>query len=95
MGYYLNSPTFRATGKAAELISQYGAEQLMDIPQSLPKNDEALVCVVRNEQFDAAALCYSQNELVEFSAHDGRPKTWLIMDATVAHELAGFVSKLR
>lgn len=40
---------------------------------------EDLVCIVDNGMFEAAAYCYSANEMREFRRDDGRRKQWLIV----------------
>lgn len=92
MGYYIQGPT---TGKAQYIVSEYDGKiipcpkKFSDIPE-----DKALISVVSNGPFDAAAYCYSDKEFVEFtSPTDYRPKTWLIMDKTLAEKLSGFGEK--
>jgi hypothetical protein len=55
--------------------------------------DQAIVCVVSNPRFDAAAYCYSPEELREFKKEDGRPKRWLTLPREKAEELSGYKKK--
>lgn len=82
MGYYLQAPT--NFNKADFLCSEYGgkiitvaeAETLMADPEAI-----AVVCVVNNGPFEAAAYCHSAAEFKEFSRpEDRRPKVWLRFD---------------
>lgn len=89
MGYYIQTEFH--TDKASQLVDTYGAIPLPgpltpfeDIPEWA-----ALVCVVQNGLFDAAALVYDERELADFSLPDGRPRTWLLMDRKVAFVAAG------
>lgn len=98
MGYYINSlpdgSSLEAQHKANDLIDS-GATELSGPPASLANvpQDKALLCVVSNPMFDAAALAYSDPELEEFKQPDGRPKRWLLMNKQTAHRLAGYTSK--
>jgi hypothetical protein len=87
MGYYIEAPTDH--GKADYLVTAYGAEMLPFAPTW--DEHSAIICVVNNGFFEAAALCYSATELADFNnAADRRHKTWLRMDKTTAHNLAGY-----
>lgn len=90
MGKYLNTlPTgnLPAKGKALELLKLDGVEIIDRPPTDLaaipPKT--ALVCVVANGFFDAAAFIYDQRELTDFSdPYDKRPKTWLLVPTYIS-----------
>ena len=97
MGYYIQGPN---KGKAQFLVEQYGAKFLsaLDIPyeySSIP-GDKAVIVVIDNGSFEAAALCYSNGEfeeLVNFDiVDDPRPRKILMMDKELAYKLAGFKS---
>ena len=84
MGYYLQASPEQTHNKAEFLCDAYNgqiitvgeAEQLMVDPETV-----AVVCVVNNGIFEAAAYCYSAAEFQEFSRpEDQRPKTWLRFD---------------
>lgn len=92
MGYYIE--TKLPIQKAQQLVLEYDAQPLAGCPldfNTVPE-DKALICVVENGIFDAAALIYSAREMDEFSVNDtsGRYRTWLLMDKALAHELAGY-----
>ena len=83
MGRYIQTDS--DFGKADAIINQYGAKE---IPQ--PKDfsevpaDKALVCVVENPHFDAAAYAYSAAEFKVFTdPTDWRRKRWLLLDLDV------------
>ncbi len=91
MGFYIEVPGNKS--KSTQLAELYGAgimeappETFTDVPDGL-----ALICVVDNGPFEAAALCYSALEFAAFnSPNETRPRTWLLMDQAKAHELAGY-----
>lgn len=94
MGYYIEVP--RPTEKARQIVELHGAthvhrpEKLSDIPA-----DRALIVVVENGIFDAAALAYNQSELDAFtSPSDRRPKTFLMMEKNLAHKLARYEERI-
>ena len=93
MGYYLETPTASAMGKGFDLIQHYEAQLLTFTPKwgEIPR-DKALICVVNNPTFEAAALCYNMEEFRVFAhnLNDSRKKAWLYMDKATAHDLAGF-----
>lgn len=87
MGYYIdknsaNTP-LGALGKAQALIAD-GARQISP-PTTFQEN---LVCVVDNRIFEAAAYCYSPEEMEEFLRPDGRRKVWLVYEH--AAKLSGY-----
>lgn len=88
MGYYIEVPNNK--GKAQQLSNLYGAEILPAAPKEMPEPHLAVICVVDNGLFEAAALCYDVQEFQVFMMPDYRPKTWLLMDKIKAWELSGF-----
>lgn len=94
MGYYLNSPEIAPTEKAIQLVRKFNAK-VCDCPEDLGMllDTEALVCVVENGLYDAAALIYNNRELESWKydlTHGNRRWYWLIMDKKIAHELADY-----
>lgn len=95
MGYYLKSTGSRLMGlhgKAEDLIKDCGAVRIHR-PDSFDRVDPgaALICVMDNGLFEAAALVYNEREFEEFTRPDDhRPKVWLKMDKKTAHELAKY-----
>jgi len=90
MGYYIEVP--ENTGKTAQLVKLYGAT-IIKRPRSFDDvpGDKALICVVGNRLFDAAAYCYSAAEFGAFNLpSDDRPRQWLLMDKKLVRELTGF-----
>lgn len=94
MGYYIGVP--KNKGKAEQLAKLYGAQILPAQPHSFAdvSDGKAVICVVDNGPFEAAGLCYSEREFESFAAPDmagpQRPRIWVLMDKTLAHELAGY-----
>ena len=90
MGFYIEVPNKK--GKAQQLADLYGAEILSTCPEEYWMHDsrQALICVVDNGPFEAAGLCYDDQEFQDFKHPDDRPKTWLLMDRAKAWELSGF-----
>ena len=91
MGYYIdtggihNKANIIAERYEAQIIPQ--PEHFEDIPA-----DRALICVVDNVIFEAAAYCYSAEEFEVFSdPSDDRPKEWLVMDKAQAEGLSRFI----
>ncbi len=90
MGKYvnvnLNGRPLNARGKASNLVMS-GAERIEE-PESLAQHPgKAVLCVVENGPFDAAAWAYSQDELNCFKREDGRLKSWLTVDESVIESL--------
>jgi hypothetical protein len=88
MGSYINTGTTK--GKVKIICEKYGGEIIekpfyfSDIPE-----DKALLCVVDNGPFEAAAYCYSESEFLAFSdPQDYRMRTWMTIDKKKAEEIA-------
>jgi hypothetical protein len=92
MGYYLETPAL--TGKAEALAQMYGAigmpPEVAEITVGLKHG--AVVCVVKNPEFEAAAFCYSSDEFDRFNhPGDPRPKRWLwIENRQLVENLTGY-----
>ena len=86
MGLYLNPGA--VVGKADQLI-ELGAKELMSPPATIDSvaDDKAIVCVVENGPFDAAAWAFNDRELSK-DLRDMRPKRWLVMDKKYVEENA-------
>ncbi len=91
MGYYIEIPG-QVRGKALAITELYGGRRILHAPASLSQleENEALVCVVHNQFFEAAAFCYNEEEVTEFASPDGREKEWIVMDRAKACELSGY-----
>lgn len=90
MGCYIEVPSPK--DKAQQLVDLHGAAILTKQPrfEEIPTG-KALICVVLNAAFEAAALVYDRDEFIDFTLpEDPRPRTWLLMEQSVAHELAGY-----
>jgi len=90
MGYYIQVPNHK--GKAQQLVNLHGG-QIIPKPNffsDIPEN-RALIVVVDNGLFEAAAYAYSEGEFAEFTdPTDGRPKKYVLLDKGLARELTGF-----
>lgn len=89
MGYYIEVPENK--GKAQQIVELYGGT-IVPGPLSFEDvtPDKAIICVVDNGPFEAAAFAFNQRELHYFSSLDGRPRTWVILDRKKACELTGY-----
>jgi hypothetical protein len=93
MGYYINETKngpLGALGKADRIIQDENAIELHFPPPIFPQ-DKAVICVVSNGPFDAAAFAYSEEEMDYFNdPNDYRPKRWLLMNLDRARFLTGY-----
>ena len=81
MGYYIE--TQQPKNKAAALKQNLDAIEITtDEAEFFIKEDMgAVVCVVDNGPFEAAAYCYNLDEFRAFNLPDDpRPKTWLYVE---------------
>ena len=92
MGYYIQVPMNQ--NKAEQLVDLYKGT-IIDKPKAFEDipPDKALICVISNTFFDAAAFCYSGREFKvlerDYSASQ-RPRKWVLMDLQLAIHLSGF-----
>lgn len=70
MGYYVQVQ--KPKGKAQQLVSLHHATILPQRPEAFEDvpDDKALICVVDNGPFEAAALCYDRQQFMAFTAPD-------------------------
>ena len=89
MGYYIEVPENK--GKAQQIVELYGGRIVLSPPlfEDIAP-DEAIICVVDNGPFEAAAFCYNQDELYAFTHMDGRRRVWVVMDRRRACDLTGY-----
>ena len=92
MGYYIETGTVK--DKAEAIAQQLGAIQItVDEAEFFVKEQMgAVICVVDNGPFEAAAYCPSLDEFRAFTnPTDPRPKTWLMIeDVAKVWELTGY-----
>lgn len=82
MGCYIQVPE----PKAVALI-KHGAEPYSGSWKDIPKG-KITVCVVDNGSFEAAGVCYDEQEFREFTdPDDPRPRILVILDLAKALEL--------
>ena len=97
MGSYLQTTEDPHKSKAEQLLTLVSGSQIIDVPPAFDDipSDMALICVVVNPFFEAAALVYDKDEYKEFtsgpSAQEPRRRTWLLMPKQVAHDRAGYM----
>lgn len=94
MGYYIQTGQ-QLTGKAKYIIDNHGG-RIIPQPQAFHSvaNDKAIICVVGNGDFDAAAYCFNEAEFEEFAGdNSGRPKAWILIDKNLADKLTGYNRK--
>ena len=87
MGFYIETDDVK--NKARYLVDNYSAMVVSQETAHVAIGRTGVVCVVDNGFFEAAAFIYSHDEYEAFG-HDSRPKTWLIMDFTLAAKLSGY-----
>lgn len=90
MGYYIQGP---AKGKGQFIIDTYGARSID--PADITIDDvanKAVICVIDNGPFEAAAFCYNDYELTVFATDNtGRPKQfYIIEDREQVKQLTGY-----
>ena len=72
MGIYINPPD----RTKEEWLEEFG-ERLSAPPTWPPPTGKAIVCLIHNQFFTAAGVCYSMGELRGFTyPHDVRRKDW-------------------
>lgn len=89
MGYYVNQDSNGQEAPPLGKVNFLERDGAMVIPEPVEWK-EGIVCVVDNGPFEAAAYAYSESEMNEFKAPDGRPKTWLFYPA--AKNISGYGS---
>jgi hypothetical protein len=94
MGYYIEVEQNK--NKAEQIVKLFGGE-IVHKPNfdNIPA-DKALIVVVNNGPFEAAALAYSRAEFEEFTLPeeiDPRPRKFVLMDKTLAHKLSGYENR--
>ena len=92
MGYYIQTDGTR--NKAEFIVEHMGGEMLKSPPRSYTDIPEgkALIVVVANPMFEAAAFIYKEREFEEFvhDPNDPRPKKFVLMDRDKAEVLSGY-----
>ena len=88
MGYYIETPEIHH--KDQQIVKLHGGK-IIPKPSSFDEipADKALIVVVCNGPWDAAALIYSRNEFEEFTdITDTRHKSYVLMNKQLAYKLA-------
>jgi len=93
MGYYVQTEGY--TRDKAQRIAEAHDGVVLTVPppgfSDVPAG-KALICVVANGLFEAAAFCYSEREFIELTQdeHDWRRHTYVLIDWHKACELTGY-----
>jgi uncharacterized protein (DUF1330 family) len=91
MRYYIETGSSR--NKAEYLISNHGAQRISEgrANELIGDDKKAVICVIDNGSFEAAAYIYNENEFIDFSdSRDMRLRKWLVMDKALAERLSGY-----
>ncbi len=89
MGYYIQTP--ENLDKVHQIAGLYGGKIVPKPVFSDVPADKALVVVISNVIFEAAALVYDQLEFDAFhEPGDDRKKQYVLLDRATAHKLAGY-----
>jgi len=89
MGYYIETP--ENLNKAKQIAGIYGGTIVPRPEFSKVPSDTAVIVVVSNGFFDAAAYAYNQAEFDAFhEPGDFRPKQYVLMDKKKAEALSGY-----
>jgi|688.fasta_scaffold61293_7 hypothetical protein len=93
MGFYIQCQNNK--NKADEIISTFDARRVSkEMAEAFAESEKAVICVVDNGLFEAAAYCYNMSEFKAFNREsDNRPKVWLIVDNKDSIEKASGKSK--
>lgn len=90
MGRYIQTPG-HDHNKANIIAREHGGEILNERPATFDDipTDKALIFVVDNGYFEAAAYAYSEREFTQFTSDpdDHRPIQYVLIDKTVAEQL--------
>ena len=80
MGFYI--PCRENRNKADQILASIPSKRIsQEEAKSHIGTDKAVVCVVDNGLFEAAAYCYNENEFEAFTlSEDNRPKIWLLIE---------------
>ena len=96
MGYYLE--TRDRFNKADALVSMYGARIVdqLEAMDAVADGNNAVICVVRNNEFEAAAFCFDLKEYKRFTnPGDPRARTWVVIDGReLVEELTGYAEDM-
>lgn len=96
MGYYVEVPHGNFY-KAEQLMKLYGAREITQEEAELivATGVEAVLCVVKNPQFEAVAFCHDSSAYKRFTRKDDpRPKTWLVVtDRPLIEKITGYAAE--
>ena len=89
MGYYIE--TDGHFEKAEKIAAKHNGRIVTQDEASKLVESHGVICVVKNELFEAAGFAYDQNEFDAFtSPSDYRHKTFVVIDRELAKELSSY-----
>jgi hypothetical protein len=91
MGYYIQTDTNH--GKAEQIAKKFNGNIVDELTagMTMMDRDKAVIVVVDNGPFEAAAFAYNNSEFMEFtSIADCRPRKFVIIDRQIAKEQTGY-----
>ena len=91
MGYYIQ--TKGTHGKAEEIAREHGGEIVdqLDAAMAMMDKSKAVICVVDNGPFEAAAFAFDDSEFKEFTRpEDPRSQKFVIIGREIAKMLSGY-----
>jgi hypothetical protein len=95
MAYHINNfpdGSFLPTKNKAKALIDAKLAVRVDNISSIPTlnnipADKALVCCVKNDNFDAAMYMYSEKEYLVWRNEKDRERTWLLIDSKILKEI--------
>jgi hypothetical protein len=93
MGFYIKCEGSK--NKANQIVSAFDARIVSkEMAEAFVESEKAVICIVDNGPFEAAAFCYDMSVFEAFSRKDDtRPKVWLVVDNKALIEKASGKSK--
>jgi len=92
MGYYIQ--TSGTHGKAREIAEKFDGQVVDELAagMAMMDKDKAVIVVVNNGPFEAAAFAYNDEEFKEFTRlNDPRPRKFVVMYRQTAKDLTGYM----
>ena len=87
MGYYIETPMNH--GKARYIVQHYNGVVATYEEAKVASTDQGVIVVLDNGPFEAAGFAYDESEFEAFTS-DGRPKSFVILERSLAERLTGF-----
>ena len=89
MGYYID---VRVDDKVKYICDNYSGVEVCqnDAVKAMKDSNKAVIVVVQNPTFQAAAFAFDEKEFKHFIFDDGRLKYYIIIDRKLACKLTGY-----